>query len=54
MTKEQQAALDLLYSTYAPLGYDMASIAGIAGNGLVESGLNPDSVSASKTYHGAW
>lgn len=54
MTKEQQAALDLLYNTYSPLGYDIASIAGIAGNGLVESGLNPDSVSASNTYHGAW
>ena len=54
MTKEQKAMLDLLYSEYAPLGYDLMSISGIGGNGLTESGLKFDSTSVSKNYHGAW
>lgn len=45
LTKQQMAMLDRLYEWGNPLGYDLFSIAGMGGNGLQESGLNPNIVS---------
>lgn len=53
-TKKQQQYIDYVYKTLSSLGYDRNSIAGILGNALTESGLNADSVSESKSYHGGW
>ena len=51
-TKDQEKVIDQAYTYFKNLGYDDISIAGILGNALTESSLNPDSVSNSKTYHG--
>ena len=53
LTSTQQAALDDMYNYFNPLGYDIISISGMGGNGLQESGLNPDIVSKSG-YAGVW
>ena len=53
-TKKQQQYIDYVYKTLSSLGYDRNSIAGILGNALTESGLDADSISESKSYHGGW
>lgn len=53
LTVEQEAALDDMYSYFAPRGYDIVSISGMGGNGIQESGLNPNAVSKSG-YAGVW
>ena len=49
---KQKKTIDYIYKSLKASGYDDVSIAGILGNALTESSLNPDSISSSKTYHG--
>lgn len=52
-TTQQKETISKVYNYFKKLGYDDVSIAGMLGNALSESSLNPDSISKSN-YRGLW